>query len=42
MTTTALSKVAAPAPFTVLNVVLDSGERLPCREVESLVSTPKV
>src|ERR1035437_2353326 len=30
MTTTEVSKGAAPAPFTVLNVVLDSGERLPC------------
>src|SRR6266849_5519964 len=30
MTTTEVSRVAAPAPFTVLNVVLDSGERLPC------------
>jgi integrase len=39
MTTTEVSKVAAPAPFTVLNVVLDSGERLPCL-VESATWLP--
>src|SRR5208283_5886406 len=30
MTTAEAKKVATPSPFTVLNVVLDSGERLPC------------
>ncbi len=30
MKTAEVSKVTAPTPFTVLNVVLDSGERLPC------------
>src|ERR1700674_5596652 len=39
MTTTEVSKVAAPAPFTVLRVVLDSGERLPCL-VESAAWLP--
>src|SRR5665213_3518483 len=40
MTTTAVvNKVATPAPFTVLNVVLDSGERLPCL-VESATWLP--
>ena len=39
MTTTEVSKVAVPAPFTVLNVVLDSGERLPCL-VESATWLP--
>ena len=39
MTTTEVSKVALPAPFTVLNVVLDSGERLPCL-VESATWLP--
>ena len=39
MTTTEVSKAAAPAPFTVLNVVLDSGERLPCL-VESATWLP--
>src|ERR1700730_12226133 len=40
MTTTAVvHKVATPAPFTVLNVVLDSGELLPCL-VESATWLP--
>src|ERR1039457_5956105 len=39
MTTTEGSKGAVPAPFTVLNVVLDSGERLPCL-VESATWLP--
>jgi integrase len=39
MTTTEVSRVAVPAPFTVLNVVLDSGERLPCL-VESATWLP--
>jgi integrase len=30
MTSAETRKIATPAPFTVLNVVLDSGERLPC------------
>jgi integrase len=30
MTTSEARKVATPPPFTVLNIVLDSGERLPC------------
>ena len=38
-TTEVVSKVATPAPFTVLNVVLDSGERLPCL-VESATWLP--
>lgn len=39
MTTAEAKKVATPAPFTVLNVVLDSGERLPCL-VESATWIP--
>jgi hypothetical protein len=39
MTTTEVSKVAGRAPFTVLNVVLDLGERLPCL-VESATWLP--
>jgi integrase len=40
MTTTAVvGKVETPAPFTVLNVVLSSGERLPCL-VESATWLP--
>src|SRR5579872_392592 len=39
MTTTELRKLAAPPSFTVLNVVLDSGERLPCL-VESATWIP--
>ena len=39
MTTAEARNVATPAPFTVLNVVLDSGERLPCL-VESATWIP--
>ena len=39
MTATDANTIAAPAPFTVLNVVLDSGERLPCL-VESATWLP--
>jgi integrase len=39
MTDTDVSTVARPSPFTVLNVVLDSGERLPCL-VESTTWLP--
>ena len=39
MTTSEARKVATPPPFTVLNVVLDSGERLPCL-VESATWIP--
>ena len=39
MTTTEVSEVATSTPFTVLNIVLDSGERLPCL-VESVTWLP--
>src|SRR5437660_711570 len=39
MTATDANTIAVPAPFTVLNVVLDSGERLPCL-VESATWLP--
>lgn len=39
MTSTEVRKDAKPIPFTVLDVVLDSGERLPCL-VESATWIP--